>query len=911
MSRPNWIGKILVGRYRIDEILGQGGMSAVYKAYDPNLKRVVAVKMIHSHLADDPKFVARFEEEAAAVAQLRHPNIVQVFDFNHDEDLYFMVQEFVAGETLQERLRRLNRAGRRMSMAEAVQITRNICDAAGYAHQRGMVHRDIKPANIMLDVNGQAILMDFGIVKIVGSDRHTATGAVVGTALYLPPEMVRGLTPDARSDMYSLGVTLFEMVNGHPPFEADSAMTLMLMHLNDPLPDMRQLRPEVPDELIAVIERSLAKEREQRYPSMAAMAAALQSALGGAGAAVATATVIDQPPAAQATEMTPPPVVPAVVAASLAASDNAVGAIPVSSDQAIPTQPSLLRSPNRARASHIAQMDQTIPQQMPVEASCRCPAHGGPCRLAMGGDLPPTGAASPGWATPSGGAAPPGGALPPTGATSAVQPSGKKLPLAVWIGGGAALLVILLVSIYLLTGGFGGGTQTPSVGELPSSTAPAGAALPATETPSPSPTLAPTITPTSLPTETPTPTVSPTPTIPVGLPYVRINGITLDNQARYIVDYETFVYTEVLPGQHVHFFFNTVPPEQAGNPGKGPWYLWGGPRPFDKFKQSDRPAAATMMCSLVANPDHSVQLNSGTCTLLPDIVAVAPVSDTTCVPGADQQPAAAVPVAAGQIVLVHGISADESWWNVTNPQDTNQTCWLPRQITTVHGDIGQLPLVESPPLTTGAAAGGMFVEITGITIDEQNRYVVQFSPQGYTPALPGTHIHFFFDNVPPDQVGMTGGGNRLMFGGPAPFTGYATTDRPAEAGQLCALVANNDHSVIADSGNCFASLMSRAVTYCFQKTEVWGMSRRLCRLHTIQILFFTHLEAGARGGIATLLIPCTVIRVKGEITVGRGIICSNTPLPPHKARILRSRSFYGTNEWSINFDPGRRAGAGL
>ena len=260
MTRPSWIGQTLGGRYRIDDILGQGGMSAVYKAFDPNLKRVVAVKLIHSHLADDPRFRVRFEEEAAAVAQLRHPNIVQVFDFNQDQDLYYMVQEFVAGETLQEILRRLNKTDRRMPLKEALGYVINICEAAGFAHQRGLIHRDIKPANIMINVHGQAILMDFGIVKITGGEKHTATGAVVGTALYLAPEAIRGETPDARSDLYALGVTLFEMVSGRPPFEANSAMTLMMMHLNDPLPDLRTLRADIPDALVAVIEKALAKE---------------------------------------------------------------------------------------------------------------------------------------------------------------------------------------------------------------------------------------------------------------------------------------------------------------------------------------------------------------------------------------------------------------------------------------------------------------------------------------------------------------------------------------------------------------------------------------------------------------------------------------------------------------------------
>jgi serine/threonine-protein kinase len=253
-------------------------MSAVYKAYDPNLRRVVAIKMIHAHLADDPKFLVRFEEEAAAVAQLRHPNIVQVFDFNHDGDDYYMVQEYVPGETLQERLRHLNKNDARMAVQEAARYTANICDAAGYAHLRGMVHRDIKPANIMLDVHGKAILMDFGIVKITGSQQHTATGAVLGTALYLPPEVIRGEAPDQRSDIYSLGVTLFEMVSGKPPFESDSAMSLMMRHLNDPVPDLRQLRPEIPESLIAVIEKALQKERGSRYASMEEMAAALGAA---------------------------------------------------------------------------------------------------------------------------------------------------------------------------------------------------------------------------------------------------------------------------------------------------------------------------------------------------------------------------------------------------------------------------------------------------------------------------------------------------------------------------------------------------------------------------------------------------------------------------------------------------------
>ncbi len=268
--------QILGGRYQIESLIGQGGMAAVYKAYDPNLRRTVAIKIIHTHLSNNADFVRRFEEEATAVARLRHPNIVQVFDFNHDNDLYYMVMEFIPGETLQSRLKRLNQAGRHLAVKDAIRYTQDTCEAADYAHQRGMIHRDIKPANVMLDVNGKAILMDFGIARIVGGQQHTATGAVIGTALYMAPEQIQGLHADARADIYSLGVMLYETLSGRPPFEADSAMTVMMMHLNDQVPDIRQIQPEAPTSLVAVIERATAKNRDERFQSAAEMAAALR-----------------------------------------------------------------------------------------------------------------------------------------------------------------------------------------------------------------------------------------------------------------------------------------------------------------------------------------------------------------------------------------------------------------------------------------------------------------------------------------------------------------------------------------------------------------------------------------------------------------------------------------------------------
>ncbi|MCL4297527.1 MAG: SUMF1/EgtB/PvdO family nonheme iron enzyme [Anaerolineae bacterium] len=294
MSRPqqSWIGHTIGGRYKIEALLGHGGMSTVYQAADPNLRRTVAVKLIHPHLSNDPQFVRRFEQEAAAVAQLRHPNIIQVFDFAHDDGVYYMVLEYVPGETLQARLTTLNASGQRLPLGETIQIMGSVCDAVAYAHQRGMIHRDLKPANVMLNPQGQPILMDFGVAKMLGDVQHTATGAVVGTALYMSPEQARGERPTERSDIYSLGVMLYEMITGVPPFKADSAVSLMMQHVTQPIPDVRQLNQHVPDLLAAVIRKALAKEPGDRYRTASDMAVALR-AIDLSGRAAATIPVKD------------------------------------------------------------------------------------------------------------------------------------------------------------------------------------------------------------------------------------------------------------------------------------------------------------------------------------------------------------------------------------------------------------------------------------------------------------------------------------------------------------------------------------------------------------------------------------------------------------------------------------------
>lgn len=270
-------GDVIGGRYRLEGLLGQGGMSSVYKASDPNLKRTVAIKIIHPHLSTDPTFFGRFEQEASAVAQLRHPHIYQIHDFNQDNGTYYMVMEHVEGVTLEARLKALNNAGQRMSLREATHLMAVICDAVDYAHQRGLIHRDLKPSNVMLNPEGEPILMDFGIARLMSGQNFTATGAAIGTAAYMSPEQARNTQIDHRTDIYALGVILYEMVSGRRPFDGDSFVSVLLQHVNDPVPDIREINRNVPPALAQIVEKALAKDPTRRFNSASEMGNALRS----------------------------------------------------------------------------------------------------------------------------------------------------------------------------------------------------------------------------------------------------------------------------------------------------------------------------------------------------------------------------------------------------------------------------------------------------------------------------------------------------------------------------------------------------------------------------------------------------------------------------------------------------------
>ncbi|NLG66908.1 MAG: serine/threonine protein kinase [Actinobacteria bacterium] len=273
-----------LGRYEIIGVLGRGGMATVYRARHPGLGQEVALKVLHSHLAADPSFVGRFQTEARAVAGLRHPNIIRVLDFDFINDTYFIVMEYIAGETLAERTARFAEQGQYPDLPEAVRLFSPLCSALDYAHRQGMIHRDIKPTNILLTQEGDPVLTDFGIARILGSARYTQTGFVVGSAHYMSPEQAQDLTSDPRSDLYSLGVVLFEFLTGRVPFEGDTTATVLLKHLTASVPAARPLNPKLPEGIEEVLSIVLAKEPEGRYQTAGQLAAALAAVMSGAGA---------------------------------------------------------------------------------------------------------------------------------------------------------------------------------------------------------------------------------------------------------------------------------------------------------------------------------------------------------------------------------------------------------------------------------------------------------------------------------------------------------------------------------------------------------------------------------------------------------------------------------------------------
>ena len=310
------VERVLAGRYRLKRLIAKGGMAEVWESVDEILGRPVAVKILHPHLAADESFRERFRREAIAAARLAHPNVVATFDTGTDEGITFIVMELVDGSTLRQIL---NETGP-LAPARIVQMGAQVADALHYAHRAGIVHRDVKPANILICPDGRVKVADFGIAKAVEesepdrptpSEALTGTGSIIGTAQYLAPEQVDGRAVDGRTDVYALGVVLYEAVCGRPPFTGDTDMAVALKHITTNPPAPGAVRAGVPRALEEIVLRAMAKAPEHRYQSADELRAALLSVDLRAGEATAVVSAPPLPPPARPrVDNTPPRGVP-------------------------------------------------------------------------------------------------------------------------------------------------------------------------------------------------------------------------------------------------------------------------------------------------------------------------------------------------------------------------------------------------------------------------------------------------------------------------------------------------------------------------------------------------------------------------------------------------------------------------
>lgn len=292
------VGETIAKRYRLEEVVGHGGMSSVYRAHDTLLERDVAIKILHGHFAGDDEFVERFKREARSVAQLQHPSIVTVIDRGQEGDSQYIVFEYIDGENLKELVVRKGR----LEVREALQIAIEIAQALAFAHEHGLVHRDVKPQNVLLNGDGGAKVTDFGIARALDVETGmTQTGTVLGSSNYIAPEQASGRPVDAKTDVYSLGVVLYELLAGQVPFPGESFVAVALKHVHDPPPSLLDVRRDVPLRVVEAIDRALEKDPDERFPTMRAFAAELEACLAELGDQTDGASTMVVPPARRRT----------------------------------------------------------------------------------------------------------------------------------------------------------------------------------------------------------------------------------------------------------------------------------------------------------------------------------------------------------------------------------------------------------------------------------------------------------------------------------------------------------------------------------------------------------------------------------------------------------------------------------
>jgi serine/threonine-protein kinase len=263
-----------LGKYEVKDLLGAGGMATVYRAYQQEMDRFVAVKVLPPHPAMDPSYIERFRQEARTIARLQHPHILPVYDYGSEDDILYLVMAYIEGGALNDLI-----AEGPLNLRQVEKILRETASALDYAHRQGIIHRDLKPANILLDSEGHALLADFGIAKLAEGGASLTGTALVGTPAYMSPEQGKGLPATARSDIYALGVVVYEMLTGRQPYAADTAMMLILRHIQDPIPNIAELVEGLPQSVNLVMQRVLAKDPAERYATATDFADAFSRAL--------------------------------------------------------------------------------------------------------------------------------------------------------------------------------------------------------------------------------------------------------------------------------------------------------------------------------------------------------------------------------------------------------------------------------------------------------------------------------------------------------------------------------------------------------------------------------------------------------------------------------------------------------
>jgi serine/threonine protein kinase len=264
------------GRYEIKAEIGRGGMATVYHAYDPRFEREVALKVLPREMLHDPQFRTRFDREAKTIAMLEHPAIVPVYDFGEEDGQPYFVMRYMNGGSLTDRMKRGP-----MSIPEVAQLFERLAPALDEAHAKGIIHRDLKPGNILFDQSGAPYISDFGIAKIAANPSNVTGSAIVGTPAYMSPEQAQGEGIDGRSDIYGLGVILFELLSGNQPYHGDTPMSVVVKHITDPVPHILDVKPDLPPAIEAVVEKAMAKNRDERFPTVKALSEALDAVVRG------------------------------------------------------------------------------------------------------------------------------------------------------------------------------------------------------------------------------------------------------------------------------------------------------------------------------------------------------------------------------------------------------------------------------------------------------------------------------------------------------------------------------------------------------------------------------------------------------------------------------------------------------